>query len=171
MYYFVHGFPTYECGSWMESAQKLACSNTNCRKLMDETWPEMKRAGGWDWSDMQALECAICKEERARRRRVMRKEDDWLAREPFVSAPYIHALNWPKYHALTLRAIGFAKAGGKRLLWVTAVDRPVTKDDQILSAEALQRRREQWLQLHDQKTQGIMGLVKLERHAGADGCF
>ena len=93
----------------------------------------------------------------------MRNGDDRLRQEPFVSAPYIHAMNWPKYHALTLRAVGFARASRKRLLWAIASDRPITKDDKPMSPDALQHRREQWLQLHDQKTNGIMGLLPLVR--------
>ena len=158
---FVHSIPTYECGSWMESEEKLSCGNARCQKLMEETWPAMKREGGWDWTDMQALECDMCKAERERRRRVIRDGNGRHTRAPFVSAPYIHSLNWPKYHAVTLRAIGFAKVGCNQLLWVTAVDWPVTKDDNVVGVEALQRRRKQRLQLHDQKTQGVMGLLPL----------
>ena len=125
---------------------------------MDDIWPSMKREGGYDWSDMQALECADCQAERSRRRRVMCEGDDRHRFEPFVSAPYIHAMNWPKYHALTLRAVDFAKSNNRQLLWIVAMDRPRTREDKPMSHDRLQHRREQWLQLHDQATNGIMGV-------------
>ena len=163
MYNFVHGYPTYEVGSYMEDTKRPSCGNAHCVELMDDLWPRMKKQGGHTWSDMRSLECDTCKGERCRRRRVMQSNDDRHRSEPFVSAPYIHAMNWPKYHALTLRAVGFARASSKRLLWVIALDRPITKDDKPMSPEAFQHRREQWLQLHDQKTNGIMGLLPLVR--------
>ena len=61
MYYFVHGYPTYEVGSWMEVEHAPACGNANCLRLMDEVWPQMRKAGE-SWADMQALECDVCRE-------------------------------------------------------------------------------------------------------------
>ena len=121
MYYFVHGFTTYACGSWMGREQTLACGQRTCAQLMQETWPAMKRGGGWECSDIHSPDCAECNAEREQRRRVMRPDGDRHTREPFVSAPCIHALGWPKYHALTLRAISFANAGAKQLVWAVAV--------------------------------------------------
>ena len=46
MYYFVHGLPTYECGTWMEDTGQLSCGNSRCRALMAKTWPAMRRQGG-----------------------------------------------------------------------------------------------------------------------------
>ena len=129
---------------------------------MDSTWREMHEHG-FEWHEMQALECEECKEERERRRLVMRPDDDRLTRMPFVAAPYIHFLNWPKYQALHLRAITFAANASKQLLWVTARDFQKTKDAKVLDKEAERRKREQWLQVHDQQTKGIMGLLPLVR--------
>ena len=42
-----------------------------------------------------------------------------------------------------------------------AVDMPITGDDKGMVGETLDRYRERWLQLHDMKTGGIMGLCLL----------
>ena len=42
-----------------------------------------------------------------------------------------------------------------------AVDMPITGDDKGMVGETLDRYRERWLQLHDMKTGGIMGLCPL----------
>ena len=83
--------------------------------------------------------------------------------EPFASAPYIHPFNYPKYHAQQLRSILFAKATHRRLLWVRAHDWPVASGDEDLSKDDLDRLRQNWLQLHDKATAGIMGLLPLVR--------
>ena len=49
------------------------------------------------------------------------------------------------------------------MLWVIAADKALTRDDKPLSAERQQQRKEDWLQLHDQATQGIPGLLPLVR--------
>ena len=61
------------------------------------------------------------------------------------------------------RARLFAQAPRRQLLWVTVQDRPTSGDLLGLRGEALQRRRENWLRLHDQQTAGIMGLLPLVR--------
>ena len=57
-----------------------------------------------NWPAMQEMECTICKEERDRRNRVMAGDDPRVRREPYLSAPFIHKNNEPKYHAMLLRA-------------------------------------------------------------------
>lgn len=64
---------------------------------------------------------------------------------------------------MTLRAVGFAKASGRQLLWVTALGRPLWQEKKPWSPEVLKQRREQWLQLRDPAAQGIMGLLPLVR--------
>ena len=68
-------------------------------------------AVGLTWNDMQCKECDDCKKERARRNRLIEKNDIRLLQEPFRSAPYIHQNNAPKYHAMLIRAVEKAKRG------------------------------------------------------------
>jgi hypothetical protein len=84
-------------------------------------------------------------------------------KEPFAHAPYVHPFNAPKYHAQQLRALNYAKAVDRRLLWVVAHDWPVAGGDEALSGETLEKARRRWLQLHDKSTNGIMGLLPLVR--------
>ena len=73
---------------------------------------------------MQDLECPFCKTERERRNRVMAGEDPRVRQEPYLSAPFIHKSNEPKYHAMLLRAHEQAKMQRKHVLWFAAEDRP-----------------------------------------------
>ena len=73
---------------------------------------------------MQALECSMCKAERDRRNRVMAGDDPRVRSEPYLSAPFIHKNNEPKYHAMLLRAHEQAKTLRKHVLWFAAVDTP-----------------------------------------------
>ena len=79
----------------------------------------------------------------------------------YASAPYIHPYNWPKYQAAQKRALIFARERRCQVLWVRAVDMPITGDDKGMVGETLERYRQRWLQLHDMKTGGIMGLCPL----------
>ena len=45
MYNFVHGYSTYEVGSYMEDTKQPSCGNARCVELMDDLWPSMKRQG------------------------------------------------------------------------------------------------------------------------------
>ena len=141
------------------------CGNTACSELARTIWPKM-RSEGKSWQMLAELECEVCRVERKRRCRVALPGNDNEKKhleEPFASAPYIHPFNYPKYHAQQLRSILFAKATHRRLLWVRAHDWPVASGDEDLSKEDLDRLRQNWLQLHDKATAGIMGLLPLVR--------
>ena len=112
MYYFTHGYPTFQVGSWMPGAARPLCDSDACVRLIEETWLAMAKDGRWSWDDMQALERDICKTEKARRARVMHADDDRHTRDPFVGAPYTHPYNAPTYNALQLRSLEFASARG-----------------------------------------------------------
>ena len=81
-------------------------------------------AEGRPWSEMQAMECNICKAERERRNRLLEEVDTRVRQEPFLSAPFIHKNNEPKYHAMLLRAAEKAKSEKKYTLWFAAKDIP-----------------------------------------------
>ena len=182
MYCFTHGFPTRHVGSWIPAISScatagqdiaatltaagpghLACGNATCQRLQDVEWPDLRRRG-CSWERRQEMECAICKAERQRRIRVlsclpMEEQADTL--HAFVDAPYIHPYNKPKYHAQICHALQFAKQRERKVYWCVAMDWPLTAEDEDLDDESLHHKREQWLQLHDQNTGGIMGLLPL----------
>ena len=90
--------------------------------------------------------------------------DARLKEEPFLSAPFIHQNNQPKYNAALLRAEEHAKhhpSGPQRILWVVAQDTPNNDELRRLSAAQIQAKRRRWLQKHDQETAGITGLLPL----------
>ena len=139
------------------------CGDPECAKLATEVWPEML-VQGHSWSLRQMLECTVCAAERQRRCRVMmhgNQNAELHLQEPFAHAPYVHPFNAPKYHAQQLRTLNFAKATNKRVLWTIAYDKPLTAEDKTLPIETLERMRERWLELHDQNTAGIMGMLSL----------
>ena len=77
------------------------------------------------------MECDICKKERGRRAYVMHTntaEEVRHLREPFLQAPFVHPFNAPKYHAQQLRAVNFANAMGRRVLWIVATDKPLSNE-------------------------------------------
>ena len=104
--------------------------------------------------------CARHREMRCRAR-LPGEEDKRHEEPPFTDAPYLHPYNHPRYHALLLRAVRFAQAHKRVLLWCKATDRPYKGIDESLRGEALQRRLKTWLRLPDNKTGGIMGLLPL----------
>ena len=108
-YNFLHGLPTEHCGSWSTTE---TC--TTCRNLTD-TWRTMTREGA-TWTELRALECTSCGLKRERRARLLAKNDIRIRQEPFVTAPYIHKNNQPKYHAMLLRAAEDAKKNEKSML-------------------------------------------------------
>ena len=105
------------------------------------------------------MECTECAAERERRNRLIAPEDPRLVEEPFVSAPYMHKNNEPKYHAMLLRAAEHAKQRKLHILWFNAQDTPENPAQVAKSPEKLQERLQRFLQLHDQKTAGIPGLT------------
>jgi len=111
---------------------------------------------GAQWMDMVAMECQCCRAERlARHRVVFSDQDPRFRQQPFDSAPYIHPNNLPKYIALQLRAVQFARQRGLCVNWVTAADQPLHHEDQALSDEVLNKKRERWLGY----PRGIPGMV------------
>ena len=107
---------------------------------------------------MQKLECAICQTERERRNRLITDEDARLRKEPFCTAPYIHKNNQPKYHAMLLRAEEAAKRAGKYALWFSARDEPNNPAQVAKDPQKMEKRLQAFLQFHEQKTAGILGL-------------
>ena len=63
------------------------------------------------WQYKVSTECTFCNIERQRRNRLLEPNDKRLHEEPFLSAPYVHKNNDPKYHAMLLRALESAKRG------------------------------------------------------------
>ena len=158
-YCFVHGLPTKHAGSWLPQSEILQCGHASCEELAKKRWQE-----GTPWHSRGATECDLCETERLRRCRVVLPTNHNANKHkemPFIHAPYIHPFNAPKYNAQLLRSVKYAKGLNKRLLWVRAFDLPLAEEDKGLNVGDLERRRRQWLQIHDKKTGGIMGLMPL----------
>ena len=152
-------------GSWMpkDCGYTLLCGNSQCYKLCDEVWPDMRRRAE-PWKDMAVAECEMCQAHRETRCRVRSDDTDQRhMQKPFTDAPYLHPFNQPRYHALLLRSVLYARSNKRILLWYQAVDNPYQGVDECLRGEALQRRRQAWLQYSDDKTAGMMGLLPLVR--------
>ena len=116
-YNFLMGFPTLHAGSWMlneNNEGQVTCGHADCQKL-PATWRLMALDGS-SWEKMQDMECDFCKQERKRRTRLIEPSDPRLFKEPFLSAPYVHRNNEPKYHAMLLRAVELAKRSSEGLV-------------------------------------------------------
>ena len=180
MYNFIVGLPTQHCGSWMPAsppesveaafhpegrstaAGYASCRNNACARL-HEAWDKMARRGT-TWQAQASMECEICSAERQRRNRLLAPKDPRIHKEPFLSAAYVHKNNEPKYHAMLLRAVEDAKRreqDPRHILWVTAHDTILNPKEIGRTAEHRRRKRERFLQFHDQKTGGIPGLTPL----------
>ena len=160
MYNFLMGFPTEHAGSWLpphaEGDERLLCQNAACEKLPAH-WRIMASAGA-SWDMMQCQECGVCQAERSRRNRLIDVDDTRVKREPFLSAPYVHQNNAPKYHAMLLRAVEEAKRGSdgpKHILWVRAQDTPHNPKEIAATPAKVDKQRDRFLQFHDQQTAGI----------------
>ncbi|CAK0869630.1 unnamed protein product [Prorocentrum cordatum] len=154
-YHFLMGMPTAHAGCWPFAAG-CTCQEGRC-KTLDAVWADMKLRGA-TWQAMRELECAECQSERERRNRLVLPEDQRVVQEPFVSAPYMHKNNDPKYHAMLLRAAEFAKAHELHTLWFTAQDKPDNPAQIAKTPGKLKQGLEKLLMLHDQKTAGIPGV-------------
>ena len=112
-YHFLVGLLTEHAGSWIADGT-VQCRSQKCADL-PALWKRMASAGE-SWAAMQGQECSICSAERDRRNRVLEVEDPRVRREPYLSAPFIHKNNEPKYHANLLRANEQAKTERKYTL-------------------------------------------------------
>ena len=164
VYCFTHGLPTRHVGSWLPHVTMPQCGQKACLHLQAEVWPYMLHEKQGTWENMQILECQVCQDERLRRCQVLQETENEAAVTRyalFAAAPYVHPFNQPKYHALICHAWQYAKSTQKQLLWCTAQDWPLTLEEETIEVEELQRLREIWLLTHDQRTNGIMGLLPL----------
>ena len=137
---------------------------THMRNVTQEV--EESCTGRSTWVDIQdrAPECKACKAERQRRCRLTQDNDARVLQEPFLSAPYVHQFNQPKYHAMLLRSVEWAKRAQthpKQILWAKAVDAPYNLRDIGRTPEEIDKKLTRFLQYHDQRTAGIAGLLPL----------
>ena len=174
MYNYLMGLPTRHCGSWlpktMESQETandpflLQCYDDNCQQLANVWAKEAKAGSNWESMYAKMPECPACQAERQRRHRLVIENDQRVLQEPFLKAPYVHQNNFPKYHAMLLRAVEWAKRGGDlpmQVLWMRAEDTPLNPRDIARTPEEVDKRLTRFLQLHDQMTSGIPGLMPL----------
>ena len=160
MYRYLLGCPTQYAGSWMPTNDKTTCGNQECNNL-HHTWDYLKDEQNATWQTMQAMECDYCASERERRNRLILPSDPRVNEEPFLSAPYMHKNNEPKYHAMLLRSAENAKKNRQYILWFCAQDTPDNPAQIAKNPHELKARLEKLLWLHDQKTANIPGLTPL----------
>ena len=179
MYCFTHGLPTIHTGSWDPNTKEPECGVNACRDLPAKWMSEILARGACarfdhnnlpirrDWIVMQTDECDLCSQERSRRCRVLYKNKPYAVgvlnheEDKFADAPLISQFNEPKYFTSIVRAQQYAIRTKRMLLWAVAEDRPLHPDHTSLEEDELNRKREEWLQYHDQKTNGTMGLLPL----------
>ena len=112
------------------------------------------------WVDVLERECASCKQERSRRKRVLDDTETSLA-DKFALAPLITAMTKPEYLTSQQRAKLFAQFNRTQVLWIQADDFPLSGETATYSEEKLIQRRQDFLRKHDQSTGGIMGLFPM----------
>ena len=171
VYCFVHGLPTRNVGSWDPATNVPTCGHPRCATLAGRVWPEMFRRR-CDWALRRVLECETCTAERKRRCCVLQSVGDArYKKEPFAHAPFVHPFNAPKYHAQQLRAVNFAKAMNRQVLWVIARDKVLAKSD-ATSAFDIERRKERFLELPDRRLFECAGKATLrpDRCRGLTRC-
>ena len=156
---FLMGLPTEHSGCHMPDGTTL-CSAPACRDL-PLLWRDM-RLRCTEWTDLSAEEtCSQCRNERERRNRLVEAGDPRVLEEPFLSAPYIHRNNVPKYHAMLLRAEEHAKRTHNFRIWFAAQDTPCNPAEIGKNPEQVKAKLARFLQFHDQQTEGIPGLCLL----------
>jgi hypothetical protein len=182
MYEYFHGYPTQTPGSWLpfiEDAAALSgrnpskcetrggrhpgyleCQQDHCFRLWTTTWPKLFREGTTG-DALLAMECDVCKQERRRRNRLLDENDTDHLSQKFAAAPYIHPFNAPKTFVFQARALHFARAWNRVLLWSIARDIPLTRDDEHRSAEGLRKARTSWLKYPETKTGNLLGMLPL----------
>ena len=143
----------------------LACENEVCATLPQSWGQELYRGeiGHAHWQRRRSEECSVCAAERKRRCCVLGSDLSPTLDENsrFAAAPYIHAFNEPKYHASQIRALHFGIQRKSVVMWLVAVDRPLSKNIGLLEDRSIYEQRKQWATYHDMKTGGIMGLQPL----------
>ena len=112
------------------------------------------------------MECDECRQERARRRRVMDCEQyggmttaeaqATLQSLRFADSMFITEYNKPVCLYAMLRAKSFAKIHNRQIVWTQAVDFPPCEHFGLYSADELQKKKE-WLEptYHARKTEGV----------------
>ena len=58
-------------------------------------------------------------------------------------------------------AVQYARSSSRQVYWCVAQDWPLTTEEEQMTHEELQQKRESWLAQHDQRTGGVMGLLPL----------
>ena len=158
MYCFQHGLPTRNPGSWLPSSG-ITCGNQSCQHLREQ-WDMLWRRDAMAWSERKQMECGRCKDERARRCRIITQRDENSHLHGiFVEAPFVHPFRAPTNHAQRLRALHFARSHRSRVLWVLAHDDVVVAKDGKKSATSAAK--SSWLTYDDRKTAGVPGMFPL----------
>ena len=142
---FLHGRPTTVSGSWCK--KRHLCGNAFCKNLE----PSM---------NIQALECDMCKKERAERCRVITGLEDTRLQDPnFVNAPAIFPNNDIKFAVNKIRAQIYAASSGHAITWSQARD--VGNSAVLADHPDICKAKLQWLQRHDRDCGNLYGMLPL----------
>ena len=172
MYNYLMGLPTRHCGSWIpgdvsdddNDANLPRCGDSRCQRL-PKVWASYIQKGcSWEEILQEQPECEVCQQQRTQRARLVTANDPRILQKPFLEAPYLHQFNCPRYHAMLLRAVEWAKRGSdrpKQILWMQAQDEPANPKDLGRTDLEINRELNRFLQRHDQDTAGIPGLTPL----------
>ena len=160
-YCFLHGLPTLHPGSWDPATSTVSCAQSACDRLEAEWSAELAGTSPSPWLERRGQECDVCHQERRRRCRVLSASDlaPTLQEAKFLDAPLISPFNASNYHTAQVRAQAFARRTQRLLLWLIAEDKPTHPDLLSLPDAALEQREAAWLQEHEQKTGGIVGVM------------
>ena len=166
-YCYFHGLPTLKS----PCASKCRCNDDVTADAVlgphRKSWKERFLKGCADMAALQTSpegECAECRAERARRRRVLTDTNSLgpeLHRDPFSGAPALYTFNVPRYFATNLRAREFAKQKNLQLSWCYARDVPLHPGDRDLPHDKMDAKLFSWLRRHDQETGHIPSIYPL----------
>ena len=110
-------------------------------------------------SQILAMECAVCKEERSSKVLVARGADDPRFGQAFQAAPLIVPNNDVKFHTNKKRSLEFAHRQGKSVVWSQAKD--VASEAVLASARLTQD-----TMLQRRVGRSLRDVASRRRHAG-----
>ena len=84
-------------------------------------------------------------------------ENPAYVQTPFVQAPFVHPFRAPSYYTQLLRALQLAKKERQKVYWIAAYDKVASKEADS-ETKVTEERKAYFLQLHDGKTGGILGI-------------
>ena len=169
-YCFLHGFPTNECGS-SGTCRQFTGHCENFPSWVKEMAKEPAASWRTSWEKVKSRECEECRQERARRQRVLQCEvygglstdnaQEILSSDRYADSVLITECNKPVCLYSLLRAQDFARHHHEQLLWIQAEDSPPSEHFAHYTRQELEEVKRKWLSpsYHARKTEGILSLL------------